>query len=145
MTRKEKILYQYPPKLAKNSEIPYAVKPLLRENDEFQIVAKLPNENISTITLQVPCFINPKQLLEQIILKKQSKLKNYRGKIDDYILKICGQEVSSEIFKSLENATKCLNILAFDSRRSTFSETILSYSFSTYKTDCRGVRHRLWS
>lgn len=92
MTRKEKILYQYPPKLAKNSEIPYAVKPLLRENDEFQIVAKLPNENISTITLQVPCFINPKQLLEQIILKKQSKLKNYRGKIDDYILKICGQE-----------------------------------------------------
>lgn len=92
MTLKEKILYQYPPKLAQNSEIPHAVKPVLRENDEFQIVAKLPNENISTITLQVQCFINPSQLLEQIIMKKQSKLKNYRGKIHDYILKICGQE-----------------------------------------------------
>lgn len=92
MTLKEKILYQYPPKLAKNNEIPYAVKPVLKENNEFQIVAKLPNENISTITLQVSCFINPSQLLEQIIIKKQSKLKNYRGKIHDYILKICGQE-----------------------------------------------------
>ncbi|CAG9803397.1 unnamed protein product [Chironomus riparius] len=92
MTLKEKILYQYPPKLAKISEIPHAVQPVLRENNEFQIVAKLSNENISTITLQVSCFINPSQLLEQIILKKQSKLKNYRGKMHDYILKICGQE-----------------------------------------------------
>lgn len=92
MTRKEKILYQYPPKLANTTELPYAVKPVLRENNEFQIVAKLPNENISTITLQVSCLLYPTQLLEQIIIKKQSKLKNYRGKIDDYILKICGQE-----------------------------------------------------
>lgn len=92
MTLKEKILYQYPPKLAKDNEIPQSVIPVLRENNEFQIVAKLPNENISTITLQVQCFINPSQLLEQIILKKQSKLKNYRGKMHDYILKICGQE-----------------------------------------------------
>lgn len=92
MTLKEKILYQYPPKLAKTSEIPVQVKSVLRENNEFQIVAKLPNENISTITLQVSCFLNPSQLLEQIILKKQSKLKNFRGKTHEYILKICGQE-----------------------------------------------------
>jgi phosphatidylinositol-4,5-bisphosphate 3-kinase len=92
MTLKEKILYQYPPKLAKTSEIPVQVKSVLRENSEFQIVAKLPNENISTITLQVSCFLNPSQLLEQIILKKQSKLKNFRGKTQEYILKICGQE-----------------------------------------------------
>lgn len=92
MTLKEKILYQYPPKLAKTSEIPVQVKSVLRENDEFQIVAKLPNENISTITLQVSCFINPSQLLDQIIIKKQSKLKNYRGRTQEYILKICGQE-----------------------------------------------------
>lgn len=93
MTLKDKILYQYPPKLAKTNEIPIQVKSVLRENNEFQIVAKLPNESINTITLQVSCFLDPSQLLEQIILKKQSKMKNpVRGRSHEYILKICGQE-----------------------------------------------------
>lgn len=92
MTLKEKILYQYPPKLANLNEIPVQVKSVLRDDNKFQIVAKLVSENFSTITLQVCCFLNPTQLLEKIIQKKQLKLKNFRGKIDDYILKICGQE-----------------------------------------------------
>jgi len=90
MTLKEKILYQYPPKLANTDEIPNTVKPVL-ETTDFLIVAKLPNEDIS-VTLKVSCFLNPPQLLEQIMLKKQSKIRNFRGKKDDYILKICGQE-----------------------------------------------------
>lgn len=93
MTLRDKILYQYPPKLANTSEVPQAVQPFLKErNDELKIMAKLPNESISQITLQVSCYMTPSQLLEQIIIKKQLKLKNYRGRITDYILKICGQE-----------------------------------------------------
>lgn len=92
MTLKDKILYQYPPKLSKTSEIPVQIKSVLRENNEFQIVARLQNESYSTVTLQVSCFLYPAQLLEQIIQKKQLKLKNFRGKTHDYILKICGQE-----------------------------------------------------
>lgn len=92
MTLKEKILYQYPPKLANLNEIPVQVKSVLREDNKFQIVAKLVSENFTTIMLQVSCFLNPTELLQKIIQKKQLKLKNFRGKIDDYILKICGQE-----------------------------------------------------
>lgn len=90
MTLKQKISYQYPPKLANSDEIPYTVRQVL-ENEEFLIVAKLPNEDIS-VTLKVSCFLTPSVLLERIMVKKQSKIKNFRGLINDYILKICGQE-----------------------------------------------------
>lgn len=91
MSLKEKILYQYPPKLANSDEIPHTVKNVLDQGENFLIVAKLSNEDIS-VTLKVSCFINPTQLMDEIVLKMQTKIKNFRRRINDYILKICGQE-----------------------------------------------------
>lgn len=89
MTLKEKIMYQYPPKLAKNADIPHTVRGRLRA-ENFWIVAKLPNEDV-TFTFDVACTITPMQLLEIILSKKKSKL-NLRERSKDYILKIGGQE-----------------------------------------------------
>lgn len=91
MTLKEKILYQYPPKLANTDEIPHTVKQVLDTQDMFLIVAKLSNDEI-TVTLKVSCFLNPQELMDEIMLKMQTKIKNFRRRIHDYILKICGQE-----------------------------------------------------
>lgn len=89
MTLKEKILYQYPPKVAKTPDVPNTVKPRLRENSKFWIVARLPQE--ISFTFEVSTSMTPNQLLELILSKKKSKL-NIREKTKDYILKICGQE-----------------------------------------------------
>lgn len=92
MSLKEKILYQYPPKLANSNEIPHTVKMVLEQGEKFLIVAKLSNEDI-TVTLKVSCLINPTQLMDEIIQKMSTKIKNFRRKVmNDYILKICGQE-----------------------------------------------------
>lgn len=91
MTLKEKILYQYPPKLANSDEIPHTVKQVLEQGEKFLIVAKLSNEDI-TVTLKVSCFINPTKLMDEIIQKMQTKIKNFRRRFNEYILKICGQE-----------------------------------------------------
>jgi phosphatidylinositol-4,5-bisphosphate 3-kinase len=91
MTLKEKILYQYPPKVAKTPEIPQTVR--LRENQTFWILARLPND--VSFTIEANCSMYPTQLLEAIFHKKKSKLhidNKHRHSIKDYILKICGQE-----------------------------------------------------
>ena len=90
MTLKEKILYQYPPKLASSPEIPHTVKQVLENGEFFLLVAKS-NEDI-TVTLKISCHINATKLMEEIISKMQTKIKNFRRRISDYILKICGQE-----------------------------------------------------
>ena len=90
MTAKQKILYQYPPKLANTDEIPNTVKQVL-DNEMFLIVAKLSNDEI-TVTLKVSCFLKTSELMSEIMMKFQTKIKNFRRRIDDYILKICGQE-----------------------------------------------------
>lgn len=92
MSRKDKILYQYPPKLANTNEIPIQVRSVLKENNEFQIVAKLHNEHFSTLTLQVSCSITPFELLQKILQKKKLKLRHFDMSIEKFILKICGQE-----------------------------------------------------
>jgi phosphatidylinositol-4,5-bisphosphate 3-kinase catalytic subunit alpha/beta/delta len=91
MTLKEKILYQYPPKLASSNEIPNTVKNVLENGRDFLIVAKSSNEDIS-VTLKVSCFITPIELKEEIIQKMTTKIKNFNRRKNDYILKICGQE-----------------------------------------------------
>lgn len=91
MDLKEKILYQYPPKLANSEEIPHTVKKVLENGEQFLIVAKLSNEDIA-VTLKVSCMMKPTELIEEIVQKMQTKIKNFRRRPNDYILKICGQE-----------------------------------------------------
>lgn len=91
MSLKDKILYQYPPKLANTGEIPNTVKKVLENGEHFLMVAKLFNEDIA-VTLKVSCLIKPTQLIEEITQKMQTKIKNFRRRTSDYILKICGQE-----------------------------------------------------
>lgn len=91
MSLKDKILYQYPPKLANSDEIPHTVKQVLEQGKEFLIVAKLWPEDIS-VTLKVACDINPKKLMVEIMSKISTKIKNFKRNTKDYILKICGQE-----------------------------------------------------
>lgn len=91
MTLTEKILYQYPPKLANTDEIPDTVKPVLEQGRDFLIVAKMSNDDIS-VTLKVSCLINPKELMDEIMQKMSTKIKNFRRRVHKCILKICGQE-----------------------------------------------------
>lgn len=89
MTDEEKILYQYPPKLASSNDIPNTVKQVLENDEFFLLVAK--SDDI-TVTLKVSCKINPTQLMSEIVQKIKTKIKNFRRHLDPCILKICGQE-----------------------------------------------------
>lgn len=92
MTLREKISYQYPPKLANSDVIPNTVRNFLLPKDEFHLRALLSNDDFKGSTLKVSCHIKPKELMELIMQKTSIKMKNFHRNAKNYILKICGQE-----------------------------------------------------
>lgn len=92
MSLKEKISYQYPPKLANSDVIPNTVRSFLLPNNEFHLKALLSNDDFTGSTLQVSCSMTPSEFIEFIMQKTSLKMKNFHRNASNYILKICGQE-----------------------------------------------------
>lgn len=95
MSLREKISYQYPPKLANNDTIPNTVRSFLLPKEEFHLRALLSNDDFKGSTLQVSCRMKPNELMDLIMQKtssKSSKMKHFQRNAGNYILKICGQE-----------------------------------------------------
>ncbi|XP_063708405.1 phosphatidylinositol 4,5-bisphosphate 3-kinase catalytic subunit beta isoform [Culicoides brevitarsis] len=92
MSLVEKLSYQYPLRLAATNEMPENVKKRMR-NDHFVLVAKFHRDATSSFTFNVPYFITPSKMLEQVLAKKALTM-NAKGEIltQDYILKVCGQD-----------------------------------------------------
>lgn len=89
MTWNEKLLYQFPPRLAKNADLSDTVKSRLR-NNQFVLVAKFENDE-TAFTFIVPYQTTPHKLLDIILAKKNLNLKR-KDRASDYILKISGQD-----------------------------------------------------
>jgi phosphatidylinositol-4,5-bisphosphate 3-kinase catalytic subunit alpha/beta/delta len=92
MSLTDKILYQYPPKLANDDKIPDTVKHYLIEDRNFLIQTLLSNDDFKGSTLEVSCFMKPKELIGLIMQKSSAKMKSQYEGSENYILKICGQE-----------------------------------------------------
>lgn len=91
MTWADKMLYQYPPRLASTPEISDTVKTRLR-NDHFVLVAKFHNNEISSFTFNVLYSITPLKMIEMVLNKKALTTNAKSDRISDYILKVCGQD-----------------------------------------------------
>lgn len=87
-------MYQYPPRIANNREIPETVCARFRDN-KFVLVAKFEKvEAEASFTFQIQCDHTPNQVIEQILAKRAllTKKQFTRNRTRDYILKVCGQD-----------------------------------------------------
>ncbi|GAB0088558.1 phosphatidylinositol 4,5-bisphosphate 3-kinase catalytic subunit delta isoform [Sergentomyia squamirostris] len=94
MTWTDKVLYQFPPRLASSREIPETVRVRFR-NDHFVLVAKFENQEAETsFTFSVRYDMTPHKLLDTILTKKAltTNKQLIRDRVSDYILKVCGQD-----------------------------------------------------
>lgn len=87
MTWADKMMYQYPPRLASTPEIPDTVKTRLR-NDHFVLVAKFHNNEISSFTFNVHYAITPLKMIEMVLNKKALQMNAKSDRVSDYILKV---------------------------------------------------------
>lgn len=90
MTWQQKLMYQYPPRLAKNINIPQSVRGRFN-NEKFMIVSRSENDANSSFTHEIPYHLSPTLILKKI-LTKMSHTSNKPQSFEDYILKICGQD-----------------------------------------------------
>lgn len=91
MSWQELLMYQYPPRLAKNINIPQAVRGRFN-NDKFMIVSRSENDANSSFTHEVFYNLSPTQILKKILMKMSHTSNKPHQSYDDYILKICGQD-----------------------------------------------------
>lgn len=87
----EWLMYQYPPRLAKNINIPQAVRGRFN-NDKFMIVSRSENDANSSFTHEVFYSLTPTQILKKILMKMSHTTNKPHERFEDYILKICGQD-----------------------------------------------------
>lgn len=92
MTWQERLTYQYPPRLAKNINIPQAVRGRFN-NDKFMIVSRSENDPYS-FTHEVFYNLSPTTILIKILdkMSKRSDKSQSSFKQEEYIIKICGQD-----------------------------------------------------
>lgn len=91
MSFMEKLAYQYPVRLAANPDLPETLRRRLR-NDHFVLVSKFHNDETSSFTFNVHCFIRPMKVLEQILTKKALTMNAKGERANDHILKVCGRD-----------------------------------------------------
>lgn len=91
MTWQERLKYQYPPRIAKNINIPQAVRGRFN-NDKFMIVSRSENDANSSFTHEVVYNLSPTGILKKILMKMSHTTNKPHQSYDDYILKICGQD-----------------------------------------------------
>lgn len=91
MTWQEHLLYQYPPRIAKNISIPQSVRGRFN-NDKFMIVSRSENDANSSFTHEVHYNLSPTAILQKILTKMSHTTNKPQPSYDDYILKICGQD-----------------------------------------------------
>lgn len=91
MTWQEHLLYQYPPRLAKNINIPQSVRGRFN-NDKFMIVSRSENDANSSFTHEVHYNLSPTLILKKILTKMSHTTNKPQPSYDEYILKICGQD-----------------------------------------------------
>lgn len=91
MTWQERLIYQYPPRLAKNINLPVSVTNRFN-NNKFMIVSRAENDSNSSFTHEVHCNLTPSQILTKILTKMAHTMNKSHHGPDDYILKICGQD-----------------------------------------------------
>lgn len=91
MSWQDLLMYQYPPRLAKNINIPQAVRGRFN-NDKFMIVSRPENDANSSYTHEVFYNLTPMQILKKILMKISHTTNKPHQSYDDYILKICGQD-----------------------------------------------------
>lgn len=97
----ERLYYQFPPRLAKNS---YIYNEILNERRNIKIASKFDHEyNFyenrnekevmqSSFTFNVPPTIVPKQLLEMILAKRATIMNIRNERTSEYVLKVSGQD-----------------------------------------------------
>lgn len=90
MSWQELLMYQYPPRLAKNINIPQAVRGRFN-NDKFMIVSR-PENDSSSYTHEVCYDLKPMEILQRILMKISHTTNKPRQSYDEFILKICGQD-----------------------------------------------------
>ncbi|CAG9819182.1 unnamed protein product [Phaedon cochleariae] len=93
--------YQFPPRISKHS---FILKETLNEQRNIKIATKFDLENDfydkrnekevmqSSFTFNVPPNIKPKKLLEMILLKRATIMNKKNERVNEYILKVCGQD-----------------------------------------------------
>lgn len=91
MTWQERLIYQYPPRLAKNINLPVSVTNRFN-NNKFMIVSRSENDSNSSFTHEVHCNLTPTTILKKILTKMAHTMNKTHHGSDDYILKICGQD-----------------------------------------------------
>lgn len=97
----ERLFYQFPPRLAKNSGI---YKEIIKEKKNINVSSKFDheynfydnrNENEimqSSFTFNVPPTIKPRDLLEMIWYKRATIMNIRNERANEYVLKVCGQD-----------------------------------------------------
>lgn len=90
MTWQEKMLYQFPPRIANTADLPETVRGRLR-NDHFVLVAKFEND-VTSFTFNVHYHTKPQQLLDTVLNKKALTTNRRHDRYTEYILKISGQD-----------------------------------------------------
>lgn len=91
MTWQQRLMYQYPPRLAKTINIPQSVRGRFN-NDKFMIVSRSENDANSSFTHEIPYHLSPMLILKKILTKMSHTTNKPQQSYDDYILKICGQD-----------------------------------------------------
>lgn len=91
MTWQQRLMYQYPPRLAKNINIPQSVRGRFN-NEKFMIVSRSENDANSSFTHEIPYHLSPTLILKKILTKMSHTTNKPQQSYDDYILKICGQD-----------------------------------------------------
>lgn len=90
MTWAEKLLYQFPPRVANSPDMPETVKGRLR-NDHFVLVVKFENDETS-FTFNVRYDKLPQELLDLVLAKKALTMNKRHDRASDYVLKIAGRD-----------------------------------------------------
>lgn len=93
MTWQQRLMYQYPPRVAKNINIPQSVRGRFN-NDKFMIVSRSENDANSSFTHEIPYQLTPMLILKKILTKMSHTISSNKPQpsFEEYILKICGQE-----------------------------------------------------
>lgn len=91
MSWQDRLKYQYPPRLAKNINIPQAVRGRFN-NDKFMIVSRSENDANSSFTHEVFYNLSPTNILKKILMKMSHTMNKSHQSYEEYILKICGQD-----------------------------------------------------
>lgn len=91
MTWQQRLMYQYPPRLAKSINIPQSVRGRFN-NEKFMIVSRSENDANSSFTHEIPYNLSPTSILKKILAKMSHTSNKPQQSYDDYILKICGQD-----------------------------------------------------